>query len=569
MLDEVKTQLSQIVSQAVKSVIAKGDLTLTEIPEIQLQAPKSDEHGDLACPLALVLARSAKKAPRAIAQILVEEIEAAPHPLIKRVEIAGPGFMNFFLSNSYLYELLRSIQNQQANFGRSNIGHGERIVVEFVSANPTGPLNIVSGRAAATGDTLVNVLNATGYDAIREYYINDAGGQTLRFAGSVDARYRQLLGQAVEFPEDGYHGDYVTRFAQEIIDAEGARYLQMEESDRLKAFWQIVYPKIQRWQKDDLERFGVYFDVWTREQSIRDAKKPEEILQTLKSRELLYDAEGATWLRLTAFGGDKDCVVIKSDGEYTYITPDMAYHHDKFQRGFDRAIDLLGPDHHAQAGRLQTAMKALGYDESRLRILFVQQVNLVNERGERVNMSKRKGQLITLGELIDQLTGTVDERFAVDVARYFFLMRSSSSHLDFDLSLAIKRAQENPVFYLQYAHARVCSIFTLAKQRNIRRLPLEEVNLEWLQEPEEARLIKKLGEFPEVVQSCARTLEIHHLPHYLQEVAALFHTFYNKCRVLDEAAPELTQARLVLADCVRLVMGNGLSLLGISAPETM
>ena len=569
MLEEVKAQLSELISQAVDSAVAKGEITLAGVPEIQLESPKSEDHGDLACPLALALARLARMAPRRIAEILVREVESASSPLVDRVEIAGPGFMNFFLSNSYLYELLQAIQTQQEDFGKTRLGEGERIVVEFVSANPTGPLNIVSGRAAATGDTMVCVLNAAGYEAVREYYVNDAGGQTTRFARSVDARYRQLLGQNATLPEGGYHGDYVIQLAQEIVDAEGDRYLEIEEQERLETFWQIVFPKILQWQRDDLERFGVSFDVWSSEKALRDAKKPEAILDELRVRDLLYEAENATWLRLTRFGEDKDCVVIKSDGEYTYITPDMAYHHDKFQRGFHRAIDLLGPDHHAQAGRLQSAMQGLGYGQDRLQIVFIQQVNLINEQGERIDMSKRKGQLITLGELIDRLAETVDEGFAVDVARYFFLMRSNNSHLDFDLSLAIKRAQENPVFYLQYAHARVASIFALAEERGIERLPTGSVELTHLKESEETRLIKKLGEFPEAVQACAQALEMHHLPRYLEELASLFHAFYNKCRILDDDAPELTQARLVLADCVRVVMQNGLSLLGISAPESM
>jgi len=570
LLSEVKELLEKIIKKSIKKAIDSDKLAIESIPEIPLEQPKEEIHGDIACPLALGLAREAKMAPRKIAQIIVDGIDIKNEPWLEKIEIAGPGFINFFLTNLWLYQLLRRIQAEGKYFGISKEKEGKRVQVEFISANPTGPLNIVSGRAAAVGDTIVNLLNAIGCNAIREYYINDAGGQIERLARSVDVRYRQLLGEKeIEIPEDGYKGEYLFDLAKSLIDEKGDYYINLEYSERIAEFKDIAVNRIVEWQKRTLERFGVYFDIWVSEKSIRDSGKPDEIMQFFSEKGYIYEKEGAVWFTLTDFGQEKDCVIQKSNGEWTYLLPDVAYHCDKFERNFDEVIDLLGPDHQGHMSNISTVMKALNFTEEQLQFLIIQQVNLIDEDGNRVEMSKRKGRFYTLDLLIDELAESVGEKFAVDVARYFFLMRSTNAHLDFELSLAIKQADENPVFYVEYAHARICSIFDQMKKREIQMLPLDEVNLELIDSIEEIKLIKKLAEFPELIFSSAESLEPHRIPHYLQEVASLFHAFYNKHRVLDDEQPELTQARLVLIDSVRTVLRNGLLLLGINAPESM
>ncbi|MBC8462664.1 MAG: arginine--tRNA ligase [Deltaproteobacteria bacterium] len=589
MLNEVKTQISNVVKSALESALAHGQLMLDEIPDIQLEPPKLEIHGDIACPLPLSLAKQAKMPPYQIAERIATHIDVEQETLIDKIEIVKPGFINFFLSTTWLYDLLRRIHAHGGEFGKCpnscEFGYNskQRIQVEFVSANPTGPLNVVNGRAASVGDTIVNLLNAVGYKAEREYYINDAGEQTYALARSIDARYRELLGEKdVSFPENGYPGEYVIELAQRLIDRDDARYLDMSESERLEAFRRFGCTEIAAEQKKDLERFGVFYDVWMNERAIRDTGKPAEIIKMFDEKGYLYESDKptgeksgfesmtgiATWFKSTEFGDKEDRVLVKSNGNFTYIVPDIAYHYNKFTRGFDRVIDLWGPDHHGQIGLMKAAIKALGFGDDQLDILIVQQVNII-EKGETKKMSKRKGQYYTLRQLIDELAKNVDERFAVDVARYFFLMRSTNAKLDFDINLAITQADENPVFYVQYAHARICSIFRQMAERGITQQPIDNLQLDMMTSDEEVRLMKKLADFPEIVLNSAQKIEPHHIPHYLQEVASLFHAFYGKHRVLDAVEPELTQARLVLIDCVRTVLRNGLTLLGITAPETM
>jgi len=583
LLSEVKTQIEEIIKAALEKAQSQNQLSLEEIPAFSVELPKMEEHGDIACPLGLTLAKQAKMPPRKIAEIIVSHIDVDSETLIDKIEIAGPGFINFFLSNEWLYDLLRLIQEQDLAFGKCDIGQGERIQVEFVSANPTGPLNVVNGRAAAVGDVIVNLLNTIGYNAEREYYINDAGGQSYALAHSIEARYRQLLGETdFPFPENGYPGEYVKELAQEIIEQDGAVYLEMGETERIEAFRKIGCARIVEEQRNDLERFGVNYDIWMSEQSIRDSGKPVEIIQLLSERGHLYESDRpsgeksgfqsmtgiATWFESAEFGDREDRVVVKSDGDFTYIVPDIAYHYNKFDRGFNRVIDLWGPDHHAQISSLKAAMKSLGFADDQLDILIVQWVNIL-EKGEAKRMSKRQGRFYTLRQLMDELAENVDERFAIDVARYFFLMLNTNANLNFDINLAIQQADANPVFYVQYAHARICSIFRQMQERGIKRYSIDEIQLDKMTSDEEIKLMKKLSEFPELIVNSATTLEPHRVPHYLQDTASLFHTFYNKHRVLDDAEPELTQVRLVLVDCVRKVLRNGLTLMGIAAPESM
>ena len=458
----------------------------------------------------------------------------------------------------------------QSEYGTCDEGAGKSLQIEFVSANPTGPLNIVSGRAAAVGDTLVNLLNAIGYKAIREFYVNDAGGQVERLGASIDVRYRQALGEEdLEIPEGGYQGEYLREFAAAIVETEGDKFLQLEEDERIAGFRDKGIAHILAQQKASLERFGVSFDVWSSEKAIRDSGKPEEIIELFREKAYLYEAEGATWFRMTDFGDDKDCVVIRSNGEYTYFVPDAAYHRDKFDRGFTTVIDLLGPDHQGHIIRLKGFVKALGLPDDWLEISIIQQVNLVDAEGKRLDMSKRRGQFFTLDALIDELAEAVGEQFAVDVARYFFLMRANNTHLDFNMELAITHASENPVFYIQYAHARCCSIFEQGNEQGITPNPIEAVSLKQLTEPMEYELIRKLAEFPAVVLLSAEAREAHRVPHYLHELAGIFHPYYNQHRVLDPKDMEKTHARLILVQSVQTVLRNGLTLLGISAPTSM
>ncbi len=570
MVSDVRNQIEKILKNAIEKAIGQKALPHVDVRDVPFSPTKTPDHGDLASPIALSLAKSTKMSPRKIAQAIVKYIHLDGDSLIREVEVAGPGFINVFLSKRWLYDVLRTVKNEGMNFGRSNYGKSAPVQVEFVSANPTGPINIVSGRAAAVGDALVNLLNAVGYDAIREYYVNDAGGQVERLGASIDVRYRELLGETgLQIPEGGYRGEYLIDLAQSIINAEGNKYLKYSGAERVDAFRHIGVKRILQSQKASLKRFGVDFDVWTSEDSLRHSGKPDKIIEMLRKGGYLYDADGATWFRMTDFGDDKDCVVVKSDGEYTYFVPDAAYHQDKFDRGFVKAIDLLGPDHQGHAAHLQNFVRALGLDDDWLEISIIQQVNLINQDGNRIDVSKRRGQFLTLDSLIDELAGIVDERFAVDVARYFFLMRSNSSHLDFDLKLAITQANANPVFYVQYAHARCCSIFREMKNQGIAQSPIDVVDFACLKESESLQLIQSLSEFPDVVLSSAEKREPHQLTHYLYELSALFHAFYKQCRVINPTELNVTDARLVLVSSVHTVLSNGLTLLGISAPDSM
>ena len=569
-MDAIKTEVYNILESAIRTAIEMGELSIAEVPDIPFSPTKTPEHGDIATPVALGLAKQARMAPRNIAEIIVNHINLDTHPTVRQIDIAGAGFINIHLSDEWLYDTLRTIASMQSQYGTCDKGAGKHLQIEFVSANPTGPLNIVSGRAAAVGDTLVNLLNAIGYKAIREYYVNDAGGQVDRLGESIDVRYRQALGEEdLKIPEGGYQGEYLREFAADIVETEGDKFLQLKADERIADFRDKGIAHILAQQKASLERFGVNFDVWSSEKAIRESGKPEKIMELFREKEHLYEAEGATWFRMTDFGDDKDCVVIRSNGEYTYFVPDAAYHRDKFDRGFTTVIDLLGPDHQGHITHLKNFVKALGMPDDWLEIFIIQWVNIIDAEGNRSEMSKRLGQFLTLDDLIDELAETVGEQFAVDVARYFFLMRANNTHLDFNMELAITHASENPVFYIQYAHARCCSIFEQGNEQGITPKPIEVVSLKQLTEPMEYELIRKLAEFPAVVLLSAEAREAHRVPHYLHELAGIFHPYYNQHRVLDPKDMEKTHARLILVQSVQTVLRNGLTLLGISAPTSM
>jgi len=565
-LADVRTELKSIITEAVNTAREKGLLNLSAVPEFQIQKSDQQEYGDLATSLALMLAKEAKMAPRKIAENIVDCVKQSD--LIEKIEIAGPGFINFFLTNGWLYDLLHSIHDKQERFGKTCAGKGQKVQVEFVSANPVGPLNVVSARAAAVGDSIASLLEAIGCQVERESYINDAGRQVDTFAESVSARYRQLQGEDVEFPEDGYRGDYIEALAREMMEDYGEEFEKKDEAERLKVFREDGLKRMINGQKADLREFGVEFDVWTSEKSVRQSGKMDAVLNHIQEKNYAYKREGAVWFKSTFFGDDRDRVAIKSNGDVTYIVPDWAYHLGKSQRGFTKVIDLWGPDHHGYISRMKSGMQALGLPHDWLEIMLVQQVNLISA-GQAVRMSKRAGHFVTLRQLISELAEKIGKEFAVDVARFFFQMRSTTAQLDFDMDLAIQQAEANPVFYIQYAHARICSIFQQAKTRGLELADLNDANASLLGELEERELIKKLAEFPDTIHESAMSREPHRLARYLQDLAAAFHSFYNKHKVLDDENMEITRARALLVNCVRRTLANGLGLLGISAPASM
>jgi len=565
-LASIREELKKIVINAVNKAVEEKLIGSVAIPEFYVQRTDQKEHGDLSVSLPLMLSRQAKMSPKQIAENIIRCIEK--NDLIDHVEVAGPGFVNFFLTERWLHEVLYAIQEKGQKYGEINYGNGKKVQVEFISANPVGPLNVVSARAASVGDSIVNILKAVGYNVEREFYVNDAGVQVYTFAKSINARYCQLLGLDVEFPEDGYHGDYVKDLAQEIIVEYGNKFLEVPEDERLETFKELGLKRILEGQKQDLREFGIEFDVWASEKAVRDSGKMNEVLRIINENSYSYEKDGAVWFKSTFFGDDKDRVIVKSNGEVTYMVPDIAYHLDKAQRGFQKVIDLWGPDHHGYIPRMKAGMQALGMPYDWLEILIVQQVNLLRS-GESVRMSKRAGQFVTLKQLIDELSEQVGKRFAVDVARFFFQMRSTNAHLDFDMDLAVKQAESNPVFYVQYAHARICSMHKQREEKGMNLLDFQNTDISLLREAEEIELIKKLADFPDTIYESAMNTAQHTITHYLQDLASAFHTFYNKCKVLDTENIELSSARFLLVNCVRVVLQNGLMLLGISAPESM
>lgn len=551
---DIKTVLTDAIIKTAKNAIAAGVVKDGTLPEVQLTVPPKKEFGDFASNFAMQSARALRCNPRVLAQYIVENLDC---PYVKKAEIAGPGFINFYLNPDWVYDMLARIVEAGENYGNLPKASDEKIQLEYVSANPTGPLHVGHGRGAAVGSALANLLKAAGYDVEQEYYINDAGNQMNNLARSVNARYLELLGKEIEFPEDGYHGHDIIDTAQRIINKYGDRFLQMEEAERLEEFKTIAYQEKLAALKEDLERFNVRFDVWFSEKTLHEANKIKEACERLLEKGYMYEQDGALWLKSTAFGDDKDRVVIRDNGVPTYFAADIAYHANKFGRGFDRVINLWGADHHGYIARMKAAMQCMGYQPEQLEILILQMVRLLRD-GQEVKMSKRTGQSVTLNELIDEV-GT-------DAARFFFVMRSIDSQLDFDLDLAKKKSNDNPVFYVQYAHARICSIMRQVAEAGIKVQGKGDYKL--LTEPVEVDLIKKLGEYPEMLATAARERAVQQVAHYVYDLAGLFHSAYNQCRILG-VNEDLQQARLAMVMAVGHVVRHALSILGVSAPEKM
>jgi arginyl-tRNA synthetase len=544
----------EVIRAALADAAARLEVSLSP-SAVELERPRDPAHGDVATNLALALAKSLKQKPRAVAERLVATLQL-PQGLVRKIEIAGPGFINFFLAEAQLASALEAVLAAGELYGRGDGGRGTRVNVEFVSANPTGPLHVGHGRGAALGDGIASLLEWTGHAVTREFYVNDAGAQIDKLARSLWARVQQAVGRAAEIPEGGYHGDYLVELAAAILAREGRRFADLPEEDGVRRCRAIGVESQRAEQDEDLREFGVKFDVIFFESWLYRDGLLEQTLKDLATRGYTFEQDGALWLRTTAFGDDKDRVLRKSDGTYTYLLPDIAYHRQKHERGFARAIDVLGADHHGYIGRMQAGMQALGYPKDFYHAVLVQLVRVMRG-GDEVRFSKRSGEFVTLRDLFQE-TG-------VDAARYFFLMRRGDSQFVFDVDLAKSQTDENPVFYVQMAHARMSGIFRVAA-REPGSVEAAGVDLSVLVEPEEADLLKEVAAFPGMVARAAETLEPHRVTGYLEGLARLAHAWYHKYRVLGEPQEA---ARLVLAAAVRQVLANGLHLLGISAPDRM
>jgi arginyl-tRNA synthetase len=549
--------LTDLLHAAVRAAREHGQLSGTADPPLLLEVPKRTGQGDFASTVAMALASGERKTGRDVAELLKRHMP--DEPWLERVDVAGPGYLNFTMAPSYWHRLLTNILEQGSAYGRSVIGAGKRVQVEFVSANPTGPLHVGHGRIAAVGDTVARLLETTGHAVEREYYINDLGKQMTTLGQSLLARYRQHFGRDASIPEGGYQGDYLRALAAEMAENEGPRWLDEPEEQAQRHCAQVAAQRLLASIRDDLDRFGVGFDEWTSEVALHLDGKVERALHRLKAAGHLYEEDGATWVRTSDFGDDKNRVVIRQNGQMTYFASDLAYHLDKFERGFDVVIDVWGADHHGYAPRVWAGMEALGHPRDGLKIVLVQLVALLRH-GKPVSMSTRAGEFVTLREVLDEV--------GQDAARFFFLMRRCDNALDFDLELAKSQSEENPVYYVQYAHARLCSMQRQAADRGVTVPSPAEVDPAPLTLPEEQGLLRQLSLYPAVIDSSAQLLEPHRVIFYLQEVAGLLHAYYNKHRVLtDDHVRSL--ARLALMQAVRTVLANGLTVVGVAAPERM
>jgi len=559
----VKEKITSILERALAGVLEKQGIALEKQPPITLEAPADTQFGDVSTNLAMQLAKPFKSAPQKVGALLKAALEGDPRVsgIVKEVKVAGPGFLNFYLAEYVYYSILKNILERGDAFGRSQMGSGTKVMIEYVSANPTGPLTVAHGRQSAVGDVLANILACAGYDVTREYFINDRGRQIKILGLSTFLRYKELLGEKIVFPEDGYQGAYVRDIARKVIDAAGKKFLGASDGDAVPYFMEFAAKDILDDIKRDLDDFCVYFDVWFSEKAFAEKGPITEVLKTLRDKGYVYEQEGAVWFKSTAFGDDKDRVLIKSNGDMTYIMPDIAYHDNKYKRGFRMLINLWGPDHHGYIPRMRAAVQALGYDPQSLHVVIVQLATLF-EGDTQLSMSTRAGEFVTLRQVIDEV--------GRDAGRYFFVRRKTDSHLDFDLELAKKQSPENPVYYVQYAHARIASIFRKAAADGVQASldDLRHTDLSLLREKAEFDLIRLLGKFEEIVEAAAAGLEPHWIPIYLEDLAAKLHVFYTQCRVLTEDR-DLTRARLALVRSAQIVIANGLRLLGVAAPEEM
>ncbi len=554
----IRKELIRIVQQALDELAKTGQFDLPDTPKFVVERTREKGFGDWSTNIAMTLASSLRQNPLKIADTIISTLSYSDG-LLKDVKVAKPGFINFYLTDQFLRNGLVEIQKEEEKFGRSTSGKGKCIQIEFVSANPTGPLHIGHGRWAAVGDTLANVLEAAGFKVEREFYINDYGRQMMLFGESIAVRYAQIFGQDREIPEEGYQGSYIKELAQEIADRDSDKYLSKSKEEQAKLFKQEGEKLILENFKEVFASYGVKFDVWFSETKLHESGEIDKAIKLLEEHGYVYKDDGASWLRTTEFGDDKDRVIVRENGEPTYFASDIAYHLDKFERGFDTLINVWGADHHGYVARVKAAVQALGYSPDSLEIIIGQLVNLYRH-GEPVRMSKRTGELVTFSELIEEVGS--------DVARYIFLTRSTNSPLDFDIDLAKQQSQENPVYYVQYAHARIASILKFAAEQEQKMPASNKAHLSLLVEEAELDLMRHLIGFPEFLEDCANLRAPYKLTQYAEELAALFHVFYTKCRVVTDDS-DLSGARLFLIRCTQIVLRNTLELLGVSVPESM
>lgn len=551
--------LRNAIIDAMGRAMSAGELPLAPTPNFTIETPADRTNGDLASNVAMVSARAFKKAPRAIAEAITKYIELEGTNL-DRFEIAGPGFINFFYGKQFYTSVIREIEEKGADYGKSDFGQGKRILVEFVSANPTGPMHIGNARGGALGDSLASVLSAAGYGVSREFYVNDAGNQIEKFATSLEIRYLQIYKDGIELPEDAYHGQDIIDHAKNFAEINGDKYVNAESSERRKALVDFALPKNIQGLENDLLKYRIKYDRWFRESTLHQSGAVKNIVELLKEKGHTYEQDSAIWFKATEFGADKDFVLVRSNGIPTYVVPDIAYHYDKLvTRGFDKAIDVLGADHHGYVPRLKAALTALGVDASRLDAVLMQMVRLVRN-GEIVKASKRSGKAITLVTLLEEVP--------IDAARFFFNLREPNSHFDFDLDLAIEQSSQNPVYYVQYAHARICNIVKGLAESGITQRACTDEELALLTAPEEIELINKLASLTGEIITSAKTYDPARVTHYVYETATLFHKFYNACRVKGEDE-SLMQARLALCVATKTVIENVLTMFKITAPESM
>lgn len=554
----MKQKIKERVSQALAAAYEDGEFPSSAFPAVAVEAPKVEAHGDFSTNISMVMASVQKMAPRKIAEIIIRHLDDPEH-MLENTEIAGPGFINFFISPSAWHPVLHEIHEKDAAYGASDMGKGKRVQVEFVSSNPTGPLHVGHGRGAAVGDSVANILSFCGYDVQREYYVNDSGRQIKTLGRSVFLRYQELFGKEITFPEDCYQGEYVRDLAMKIREDEGDALLQKDEDQATLHCAHMATADILAGIKEDLEDFGVLFDRWYSEQGLYDSGKVDQMISAFRSQGIIYEKDGALWFKTSDYGDEKDRVVVKNDGETTYFASDIAYHQEKFERGFDRVIDVWGADHHGYIPRMKASLAASGHNPDQLDVILVKMVNLLRD-GQPVSMSTRAGEFVPLQDVVSEV--------GRDAARFIFLTRHYESPLDFDLELAKKRTNDNPVFYVQYVHARIANIQVKGHERGID--PSEAPSdVSMVTAPEEIELIKAMSRYPEVVEAAGALMEPHRITYYLMDLASAFHAYYNKHRVLTDDDPELTRGRLHLVRAVQKVIRNGLTLLGVSAPEKM
>lgn len=557
-VNKVKNEIKGTILSAADKCIKNGVFECDSLPEFGIEIPGDRSHGDYAVNAAMVWARALKKAPRMIAEEIVKEITPAGY--ISRIEIAGPGFMNIYLSDRFYSDIVLDILNQKENYGRSTHGEGKSVLVEFVSANPTGPMHIGNARGGALGDSIAAAYDWAGYDVKREFYVNDAGNQINKFKISLEARYLQLFDDTVEIPEDAYLGDDIIAHAKAFAEIHGDKYVSATEEQRRDALCDFALPKNIQKLKDDLLKYRITYDRWFLESDLHSSGAVTDIIEKLKASGYTYEQEGALWLKSTEFGDEKDRVLMRANGVPTYLVPDIAYHYDKLvTRNFDKAIDILGADHHGYIARMMAALTALGVDADRLKIVIMQMVRLV-KNGETYKLSKRSGKAVTLETLLDEVP--------IDAARYVFNSKEPNTHLEFDLDLAVEQSSQNPVYYVQYAHARICSILRNLAAEGISPNELSADALDCLSASEEREVIRHLSALPQTIINAAEGYDPALITHYAFDLATLFHRFYNSCRVKGEAE-EIMQARLSLCVAVKTVIANVLKLLKIDAPEEM